>query len=163
MSAARRANTGGLNRERAQNVMPLRLRLRFPRFSSSPPDSDGKNVLVEEQSAVSRRECFDNPFLNSSYSCALRQCVQNVFAYIVLSYLPIDQIETLTIVVLDSKRPSKMIRPFKYFPIELFRVSNGLRTRLRAVEAKSTKSFDIFTESGLVVPRALDPATYKGD
>jgi hypothetical protein len=57
--------------------------------------------------------------------------------------------------------PSNLIGVFREFPRELFRVNNGPLIKLR-VWSPQRHSYDIFTERGLVVPKALDASGYAG-
>ncbi|MCJ1226393.1 hypothetical protein MMC12_003044 [Toensbergia leucococca] len=54
-----------------------------------------------------------------------------------------------------------IIKCFKSLPKELFRVNSGRNIRLREWSVRRSNSFDLFTEAGMVKPKALDPSTYE--
>ena len=54
-----------------------------------------------------------------------------------------------------------LINVYNKFPKELFRVNSGTAVKLRVFKP-GRDYFDFVTEDGLVVPKALDPSTYRG-
>ncbi|RSM03313.1 hypothetical protein CEP52_007461 [Fusarium oligoseptatum] len=54
---------------------------------------------------------------------------------------------------------SNLISVFRKFPKELFRVNNGPQVKLRVLQPKR-HVYDIVTENGLALPKALDPSSY---
>lgn len=58
--------------------------------------------------------------------------------------------------------PPNLIGVFRTFPLELFRVNNGLTVRLRAWKPRR-HVYDIFAENGVVEPKALNPLKYVGE
>ncbi|KAB8576190.1 hypothetical protein FH972_025718 [Carpinus fangiana] len=56
----------------------------------------------------------------------------------------------------------KYINAFREVPKLLFRTNFGPRVQLRDRSLKSAGSFDLRTVAGRVIPKALDPSTYRG-
>lgn len=54
-----------------------------------------------------------------------------------------------------------LIKVHSKFPKELFRVNLGRSVNLR-VFARGRSYFDVFHRYGMVMPKALDPSTYRG-
>ena len=54
-----------------------------------------------------------------------------------------------------------MIRSYRTFPKELFRINKGPRIYLRPWTNLQPRRFDVFLENGHVEPKALSPKTYK--
>lgn len=55
-----------------------------------------------------------------------------------------------------------MINSFKRVPVQLFRVNNGATVKLRDYALRKSSSYDILTDHGRVIPKALDPSSYSG-
>lgn len=60
----------------------------------------------------------------------------------------------------QMSRPS-LISIFNTFPKELFRVNNGPSVHLR-IRRPHKYQHDVVPQNGLILPKALDPATYSG-
>ncbi|GJN70107.1 hypothetical protein PLICBS_004159 [Purpureocillium lilacinum] len=58
---------------------------------------------------------------------------------------------------------ARMLDRFSYCPKTLFRLNNGTRIKLRDLAAKARSSYDVKSENGLVLPKALNPLTYSGE
>jgi hypothetical protein len=56
---------------------------------------------------------------------------------------------------------TNLVKVFRTFPKELFRVNNGRLVKLR-VRSPERHSYDIIAENGLVEPKALNPLSYIG-
>jgi hypothetical protein len=57
-------------------------------------------------------------------------------------------------------RPN-LIAVFSKFPKELFRVNNGPAIHLR-ISRPHKYQHDVVPQGGLILPKALDPASYSG-
>ncbi|KAJ6436233.1 hypothetical protein O9K51_11216 [Purpureocillium lavendulum] len=57
---------------------------------------------------------------------------------------------------------SRMLGRFSHCPTTLFRLNNGTKIKLRDLAAKARSSYDVQSENGLVLPKALNPLTYSG-
>jgi hypothetical protein len=57
---------------------------------------------------------------------------------------------------------STFINIFKVIPKELFRLNYGCNVALREWTPNGKRCYDILTEAGMVKPKALNAATYRG-
>ncbi|KAL6717711.1 hypothetical protein ACLMJK_005626 [Lecanora helva] len=58
-----------------------------------------------------------------------------------------------------SAGATQLLDTFKVLPEELFRVNKGHEVALRAFITRPKRKFDLLTEDGMVLPKALNPAT----
>lgn len=60
------------------------------------------------------------------------------------------------------KMSRNFIQSFKSIPETLFRVNAGRSIKLRDLALRKRHSYDVLSQGGMVQPKALSPATYKG-
>lgn len=60
-----------------------------------------------------------------------------------------------------SRPGINLISTFNKFPKELFRVNNGPSVHLR-IRRPHKYQHDVVPHNGLILPKALDPASYSG-
>ena len=107
--------------------------------------------------------------------CSRLWCVAN-FSYLNpwschdINMFSISLISAAKLIVRDTNsypafliKMSRLIKTFKVVPKELFRLNNGNITRLRDRSLGFGGSFDITSEAGMILPKGLNLATYKGD
>lgn len=56
---------------------------------------------------------------------------------------------------------SKFIKTFTSIPKEMFRLNNGVLVAHHNHALKCSRIFDIMTDAGKVIPKALDPENYE--